>query len=858
MDTQKDKRSSRLKGSVLYTVTLVMMVMLILMMSAIALAGTANKRAFGEYHDDQTTYTGRSVIDSVVSTLDKAGPDGNAAIGEYIKSQINANHDNTVVINVNNKEALPGGYGTVEKLEFKYAGIDKEGDFYISGSGNVIIKVTATVKMGNETTTYSEYLSGNQNNDSPPSGGAGFLAAGGLNLDASTSSGLHGPSYTETFPTFLSPLTWPDPYGEEIVTFRNPVHISGGGLYGSTAAFTTSNARITFARNVSGSNGFTVMGNLALMNEINILSGYTPVNTDSITNIPYIYCGGTFYIANKINVGSSSNTNPINIYCGRVVFDGNDSSLSSSIYCYNSDASYVPGVLQSSLTYTVPSLSVTSDGKGIVGDKDVVNNQLDGTSSVSIIGFTNTSPLIDWASSAITNKQLHSGSVYTKGSLKLGATGKNAFNINGDVYVDQILDMRDSATGSTISGDICVNGQLMINNATDFMTILSHNLSSEVKCRAITDSSGTVLSDADFPGYNVKIDPAVAAFTWPAGMSKDDILGKNNKDDKIIATHDDAFGKFYDIDKGKYKRSINESRLQVSGESKIYYYDSSANEVKMRTVSNPTAVSVDKTSIDITESCTFVGGTFSECTFNITPDKDKQIWINLYDVKFENCDMIADDSKNREVYFYIPQEDNFSLSPSPLDSNYFSAISAVSGTTRTSSTPENTFYANNTHFLTKNYHETYFGKGKSLVEDLNLVTYYKKADDKPQDNELGKNLVPDLYICSADNKAETNVVFDNQCVLTGHLITLNSRLSWANSSHTHNGSNFSYTLSGSTEADAMASTNITAIGSVFVKGASQLQNNFEFYYVDYLPESKGEGIHDEKILLTPIDGYVSY
>ena len=872
MDTQKVKKSSRLKGSVLYTVTLVMMVMLILMMSAIALAGTANKRAFGEYHDDQTTYTGRSVIDSVLKTLGK--DETNEELGIHIINQLGTDKNKVVTVNVNNKEALPDGYGTVEKLEFRYVGMDNEGGFYITGSGRNIFKVTATVKMGNEVTTYSKYLTGSSGGDVPPSGGAGFLSSAGIGIDKATAPSFHGPSYTQTLPDTISPLTWPNAYEEPITIFRNPVHLSGGALFGSTIAFTTSNAQVSFTKNLNGSNGLTIMGNLALLNDMSFLSEYTPNSSDSITNIPYIYCDGTFYTSNKPYIGVPKNgtdareKNPINLYVGRIVIPGNEGNLYSSIYCYNSDTSYSATPLRTSpLTVTIPSLTLISDADGydkIDGTVDEINDTLDGTSSVSIIGANGGgTQLLDWADATVGNKSVHSGSIYTKGSLKLGvAPSWKKVIINGDICVEQILDMTDTSTDSAVNGSICVNGQLMVQSADQLMTILSHNTATKVVCRSITDASGNDLSGTtwqkDGTTYDVTI--STVAFTWPTGMEKSDILGQNNKNDKIVATQDDAFGKFYDVTNNKYKRSINESMLDVSADTEIYYYNDTDNEVKMRTISNATAVSKTKT-VNISKSCTIAGGTFKNCTFNITPPIDEKIWINLYDVKFDSCKIIVDDSEGREVYFYIPQGTNFSPSASPNDDNYFSAVSDVSGITRDKDTMTNTFSANNTQFLTKNYDTTYFGGGKSLVENLDLHTYYKKDIDKPGKNELNTNFVPDLYICAADNTGAGNQMelkFDNECVLTGHIIALNSHLTWINSSHKHGPSDFSYTVDGATVPDTMTGTNISVIGSVFICGVDDLKNDFEFYYVDYQSEDDGSGFTDDGTALGAIDGYISY
>ena len=876
MDTQKVKKRFRLKGSVLYTVTLVMMVMLILMMSAIALAGTANKRAYSEYHDDQTTYTGRSVIDSVVKTLGKG--QANESLGTHIATKLINKTSEPVVVNVNNKEALPDGFGTVEKLEFKYVGEDKEDDFYINGSGYNIFKVTATVKMGNETTTYSEYVCGANNSGGGGGGGAGFLASNNFSLGGSTGATIHGPSYTLTLPKLDASgnvvldaegnMQWPDVYKEPLTDFRNDAGLSGGGLYGSTLRFTTHNSVVSFQKNINGSNGLSVGGNIAIMIPTAFLSEYKPVKSDSIINIPYIYCDGTFYTKINPDVGALSSGsdprvgNPINIYAGRILFPENTGTMYSSIYCYNSDATYSPSDKRTApLTFTIPNINVAST-------TDEVNNALAFEPHTSVlVGNGDGTKLLDWASGVMGDKKLQTGNIYTKGHLKLGTDPTHKFEIKGDICVEQVLDMTNcSYNKSAIYGNICVNGQLMVKDAATFSNILKD--SSTVTCRQITDAAGNDLKDA--AELSGKITIKDDAFTWPTGMSKDDILGKNDKSYKIIQTQNDAFESFYDVKGQKFKRSENNSCLDVSGTTEIYYYDNNDNEVKMRTVSDATAVPKTKT-VEISRSCTIAGGNFNGCTLNITPPANGKIWINLYDVKFSDCDIIIDDSEGREVYFYIPQGDNYSPSASPDEDDYFSAVSTVSGITRDETTLKNTFYANNTHFLTKNYNETYF-KGKSLANTLDLKTYYKMADDKPGKNELNANLVPDLYICAADNKTMPSATddkvpdpdtvvtidFSNQCVLTGHIIALDSNFSWANSSHKFSDGKFSYTLEGATKKETFSNKNISVIGSIFISNIGMIQNTFQCFYVDYFPESSKKDGSGDKFAWETIDGYVSY
>lgn len=61
----KKYRKNKLKGSVLYTVVAVMMIMTVFVFAALTLASAANRRAFNSYANNQTQYTARSVVETV-------------------------------------------------------------------------------------------------------------------------------------------------------------------------------------------------------------------------------------------------------------------------------------------------------------------------------------------------------------------------------------------------------------------------------------------------------------------------------------------------------------------------------------------------------------------------------------------------------------------------------------------------------------------------------------------------------------------------------------------------------------------------------------------------------------------------
>lgn len=828
------KKRLRLRGSVLYTVTLVMMVMLILMMTAITLAGVANKRAYGQYHDDQTNATGRSIVETIVATLSDGQP--NAALGGYIFKQIEANPGTPVVVNVNGGDALPSGYGTVEKLEFQYAGEDTETGYYIHGTGYKIVKVTATVTMGNETTTYTQYVTGSSASAGGAGGTGGFVVNSGFALDASTSGTFHGPSFSGVGGDV-----------EDRVFFRNATKISGGALYNSSVLFTADGSKLSFARNLGGTNGLSVNGSIGIKNPTIFTSEYTPGNSDKITDIPYIYCEGTFYAETKVTVGSDSK--PINIYAGRIYIPKNDNEFYSDIYCYNTDESYNPN------TFAGFGMA-TGDSSGIAGifdeasSTEVIDNLFDGNSSLSVMyGTGEGTKLIDWAEAITGNEAIHSGDIYTMGSLKFD----NIVNVAGDVCVNQTFDISSLAGGSKINGNINVNGRLIVANADQLKSVIGDGAT--VRARSISDVAGNLLGMESFAEGNVFIDPAVDAFTWPTGLTEDDIKGNNYEGDKIVSVPGDAREKFYDEAEGKYLRSVNKSGLEVNAGSVIYAYE--GNEIVSKSLSGGDPVKLGKT-IDITKSCTMTGK-FEGCTFNITPPKGTKLWINLYDVNFDNCKLIVDDSEGREVYLYIPQGENYTdAGTSTSESEYFATLG------RSVDDLNNSFYGNNVWIVTKNYYDTYFGGTDTLKENLDLVTYYKSDNDKDKVNGLGQNMVPDVYICAADNIKDASgnpalfdMTFENQCSLTAHIAAANADFTWKNTA-LQAGGNLSYTVNGYTEKDELSGENISLIGSILVGDVKQIQNDFQFFYVDYEQESEPEGEEGEKYAWDLIDGFVTY
>lgn len=857
MEKNKKKYRHFLKGSVLYTVTLVMSVMLILLLTTIALAGVANKRAFSEYHDDQTTATARSVVDAVIAELDSS-----TGIGKQIIENLRNDPDKPVEVTVNGGMPLSnGGYGTVNKLVFEDVGIDSEAGFYINGTGYQIIKVTAEVTMGNETTTYTQYVSGEEPSSNPGAGGSGFFAAAGFNLSSSTSPIVHGPAFSFVEPIINADgsLTWPDPFKQPIVEIRNAASFSSGTLYGSTIKLTTGNSTVKFQKNLNGSSGITALGNLVVENDSQIFSEFSPTASGSIRDIPYIYCGGTFYVKNKIVLGEADK--PVNVYTGRIVAAQNDSTFYSSIYCYNEGTVTYPATPLGDVVIPNDDLNYPTVTGGVLDAQTEegitkYNNALDGTSAVSYIGTTKTQ-LLNWAGAVLNSNPVYSGNFYTKGSLKL----RNETNIHGNVYVGQILDLTaetntvgDGDLVLNIGGDIVVKGQLIVKNTEHLLKIAKKYKS--VTCSLVTDEAGNVIIDSQDSFNALKeaqesksldnlhyASATDAIYDWPAGMELSEIQSTGNK---IIATQEEAFNRFYDIvgNDAKCKNAVEASGLAIIGNP--IYYDGLSKSVTIDEHGTKSAVTdITTDTLTITGSCTIVGNISKDIYINPT---NTITWINLYNVTSSNGKkIIVDESAGKKVYFYIPEGENFSsqCETDPTAAyleTYRQTVEGAGG-----DLDDNYFRVDGIKIVTQKYYDS-FGASYDLDTSMEMQTYYP-ADDPD-------NMVPDIYILAA-NDSEFDIHFVDSCFLTGQIVAPSASFIWKNTAATHNG-NLKYKPDGAVEFDVSTGNKASVIGSVFVGHVEEVQNDFEFFYVDYDADSKPAIDTDPKFAWNPIDGYANY
>lgn len=173
----KRYRKNKLNGSVLYTVVAVMMIMTVFIFAALSLASAANRRAFNSYANNQTQYTARSVVDSMMKILRE---NGEKAVGSVDCDLLNASLDSSMG-KVTSAEII--ALDTIENLE--KAGYNFGLNLTKEQKKNYVYKLSATVKMLGQENTVTLYCY-NGKEDNPPVFNHSITVLGDLITDNSS------------------------------------------------------------------------------------------------------------------------------------------------------------------------------------------------------------------------------------------------------------------------------------------------------------------------------------------------------------------------------------------------------------------------------------------------------------------------------------------------------------------------------------------------------------------------------------------------------------------------------------------------------------------------------------------------
>ncbi|MBQ1471772.1 MAG: hypothetical protein IIZ34_05375, partial [Eubacterium sp.] len=134
----------KVKGTVLFTVVCVMMVLIVFLMGTLALASTANKRANENFQKEQTETIARTVLDSVAKAIHED------TTNNGIKSEVMKGHSVTVTLDSVPYDVEVVPVGNSRSVYDDVVGW-VQGDLYE-------IRTTVTTGAGNAETVYSMYM----------------------------------------------------------------------------------------------------------------------------------------------------------------------------------------------------------------------------------------------------------------------------------------------------------------------------------------------------------------------------------------------------------------------------------------------------------------------------------------------------------------------------------------------------------------------------------------------------------------------------------------------------------------------------------------------------------------------------
>ena len=393
----------KLKGTVLFTVVSVMMVLIVFLAATLALATTASKRAYTSYQQEQTEYTAKAVMEAVTRQIQS---------DETIREDI-VNGLGSVDVAINDGTATQTH--TVNVIN-----TGQKRSVYDSGEWKEVDMYRLSVTVGSDTTTAeSTYET--------------FLG-----LDIITTPGVTPPTsnYSGAF------VSLGDTGGNEIATGG---YVTGGTYLGikegghdftlASNSATVIDAPLYVNGNVSNTNAlnihFTkpddfmvVKGNLKLNNPNmsgTVFDGYNESEAKTYENTPYIYVEDEFSFTgnNVLKLGEAHH--PINLYFGTCNITTGGMELYGDLYLMDEDESVIS-----------------------------VQDQY--------------TKLYQWADGQLTradgNSNTQYGNIYANGSLKLTGTNKE-LEVNGDLQVNGDL----TVTNLRVKGNVVVNGTLTVSNS---------------------------------------------------------------------------------------------------------------------------------------------------------------------------------------------------------------------------------------------------------------------------------------------------------------------------------------------------------------------------------------------------------
>lgn len=441
-----ERKRKNLKGAVLFTVVSVLAILIIFMTCTLAMAAAANKRARKTYSTSQSSYTARTVIDSILASVAK-----DTSFSSAIHN-LSENNSIDLVVDINNPSM-----GSVDNVKVTNIGKKTFYDPDIKDwTQRNILEITADVTIGGETTTIQSSII--QDPPQPPSeggGGAAFLTYGG-DLDLGNFVSSWGGTYygmgewtkdgdthadkwnnqlqyydynpTDKFVSLANKEYWTNRsyIYKDINAVEAPFVVNGNftlrtklSIYYTYFASGVNNPGVQFWGDLDLSNGpdFAIRMSEHLKDDTGLINDFL--------SIPYLYVDGHMTLGTQGTIGFSRPTGqpavnnsdkiPFNIFAGSMSLNGGGSGFNMLADLYLMDAG-----------------------------KDSTINKNGGSS------------LYKWAYSIPNGTNGYSssgGNIFSKGNV----TFENNHVVEGDVRVEGDVVLKSDLT---IRGDLVVGGKI--------------------------------------------------------------------------------------------------------------------------------------------------------------------------------------------------------------------------------------------------------------------------------------------------------------------------------------------------------------------------------------------------------------
>lgn len=394
-------KNKKAKGSVLYTVVSVMMIMTVFIFAALALASASNKRAFNTYANNQTQYTARSVVDSICKALET---------NENFSSSFSSlNKGDTKNVTVDLPEAEMGS-----AVKATVTNIGVGADFGIN-SPKPVYKISANVKMLGRENTFALYVLADYAKTTSP---FKYSLVSLKDAEFSNHFSTLGGSNFGIHEGISTPLQ-----------LNNDIVLNGFTGINGSAILNTSSIKIS-----NPGEGFYINGDLLMVNNGQKISSEVS-NIVPYKQIPYVYVEGNMDYGASTGIDIGDQNHPVNVYAGSIANFSEGDRFFGDVYLLD-EHKYESGIEKGLSNFVL-----SGDASGLYSWTGNLVNKRNGNGS-NYVG----------------------GNLYSKGKILLSAMGNGDYIFGNDIISDEFqIDANNfNATSITLNGATVVKNDFTI------------------------------------------------------------------------------------------------------------------------------------------------------------------------------------------------------------------------------------------------------------------------------------------------------------------------------------------------------------------------------------------------------------